>query len=57
MALNPNTFFIQDGNSIKVNCPLLEVYVPDEYMDNGSYEVVGQDSKWFGIGNYKAFQS
>lgn len=49
--------FKMKGDSIIVNAPILEVYLPADYASAELYQVIGSNSKWFGIANFKTFRS
>lgn len=57
-------FFRTDKNSILVDVPIIEVYIPYEYMttsppgtSNKYYEVLGENVRYYGIANFKVFMS
>lgn len=49
--------FKKSGESILVAAPIVEVYLPFEYSSNALYQVVGENVRYFGIANFKAFDN
>lgn len=49
--------FKMKGDSILVNAPVLEVYLPEDYASTGLYSVIGTNAKWFAIANFKVFKT
>lgn len=47
--------FKKSGTSIVVDVPIVEVYLPFEYSSKDLYQVVGENARYFGVANFKAF--
>lgn len=60
----PNDFFKQNKDSILVNVPIMEVYLPFEYTtvtlpgtSQNYYEVVGENVRFYAVANFKVFKT
>lgn len=47
--------FKMKGDAIIVSSPILEVYLPADYADTGLYMMIGSNTKWFAVANFKSF--
>ena len=48
--------FKKSGKSILVDAPILEVYLPYDYCTRELYFVVGENIRYFCVGNFKVFE-